>query len=79
MTRAEHREGRRVKKISATEIPLEHISSISLDHERGCLSRQDTIVVRSGSAEQYIPITDIATAQEAVNALQMLLRERRGR
>jgi hypothetical protein len=75
--RGEHREGRRVKKVSATEIPLEHVSSLSLDHEKGCLSRQDMIVVRSGTAEQYVPITDAAMAQEAINTVQLLLRERR--
>lgn len=77
MMQGEERVGRKVKRISATDIPLEHISSVSLEHEKGCLWRQDSIVVRSGTAAQYVPVVDTETAQEAINTLQFLLRERR--
>lgn len=77
MMQGEERLGRRIKRISATDIPLEHVSSVSLEHEKGCLWRRDSIVVRSGTAAQYVPVVDTETAQEAINMLQLLLRERR--
>lgn len=77
MMQGEERVGRKVKRISATDIPLEHVSSVSLEHEKGCLWRQDSVAVRSGTAAQYVPVVDTETAQEAINMLQLLLRERR--
>jgi hypothetical protein len=68
------------KTTRATEIPLEHISSVSFESRGGgCLGGGNQISVRSGTAGEDVLVQNPQEAQNAVKALQQLLRERRGR